>query len=336
MIPSKFLLNNKRQLSASSKVWKATIRMPEFRPSMALIPPIFDIDKATESVIELIQQHNGQVLVITGAGISTDSGIPDYRGESGTYIRNPKHRPILYHELTSSEQFRQRYWARGFLGWNDMVKAKPNPSHVALSSLLEANFIQNIITQNVDHLHHFAGTNPNRIIELHGTLHLVECMVCKHSVDRTSYQHRLIAHNPSWADYQRQLAFKGEKPMINPDGDVDLPGNISYENFSIPTCTQCSSTMMKPKVIFFGESIPKSIHQAAESMVYQAKAVLVIGSSLATYSSYRLVRLAKELGKPIGLLTSGATRADDISHWKAYVRCMPVLERVVSHLLETS
>ncbi|KAI8333545.1 DHS-like NAD/FAD-binding domain-containing protein [Chlamydoabsidia padenii] len=326
-------LLNKKPVSASSKVWTATIRMPELRPSVTEIVPILDVEKASDLVTNLFQQHRGQVLVITGAGISTDSGIPDYRGTTGTYVRNPKHRPILYHELTASEQFRRRYWARGFLGWDDMAKARPNASHLALTSLMGAGYLQNIITQNVDHLHHFAGTPADRIVELHGTLHYVECIQCRHTVDRTAYQHRLVAHNPSWAEYQRNMASKGDKPVINPDGDVELPGNVSYEHFSIPSCIQCSSTMMKPKVIFFGESIPKSVHTAAETMVHQSQAVICIGTSLSTYSGYRLARLAKELGKPLGVLTHGATRADDISTFKASVRCMPVLERVVSNLL---
>ncbi|CAO3597794.1 unnamed protein product [Absidia cylindrospora] len=332
MNPTRHLLKTQSS-SVSSKVWSATIRMPELRPSLTLIPPILDIEKASELVTNLFQQHKGQVLVLTGAGISTDSGIPDYRGATGVYVKNRKHRPILYHELTSSELFRRRYWARGFLGWEDMAKARANASHFAISTLLKSNYAQNIITQNVDHLHHFAGTPPDRIVELHGTLYQVECIDCKHTVDRIAYQHRLIAHNPGWAEYQRQMASKGEKPVINPDGDVDLPGNVSYEDFSIPSCVQCSSTMMKPKVIFFGESIPKATHAMAEAMVHQAGAVLCIGTSLSTYSGYRLARLAKELGKPIGVLTHGATRADDISSFKASVQCMPVLERVVSNLL---
>ncbi|CAO3645550.1 unnamed protein product [Cunninghamella echinulata] len=261
-------------------------------------------------------------------------GIPDYRGEKGTYVRNPKHRPIMYQEFVSSEEFRRRYWARGFIGWSDMVQAVPNASHYSLTSLLKKDYIKNIITQNVDSLHHFAGTPENHLIELHGSLYNVECLECRHREDRRSYQHRLTDYNPIWADYQQQMLLKGEKPKINPDGDVQLDNSVSYEEFIVPPCTNCHSSLMKPQVVFFGENIPKSIHEAADKMVQEVDAIVVIGSSLATYSSYRLIKLAHQLGKPIGLLTKGNSRADDIQSWKASVYCMPVLQRVVSNLID--
>ncbi|CAO3643267.1 unnamed protein product [Cunninghamella blakesleeana] len=239
----------------------------------------------------------------------------------------------MYHEFISDEEFRRRYWARGFIGWNDMFRAMPNVSHYSLSTLLKNNFINNIITQNVDSLHTFAGTPKDHILELHGSLYRVECLDCKQIEDRKAYQHRLSHNNPIWFNYQQSLASKGEKPKINPDGDVELE-NVSFEDFIIPPCINCGSILMKPQVVFFGENIQKQIHENADNMVKQSDAVVVIGSSLATYSSYRLIKLAHSLGKPIGLLTNGNTRVDDIQTWKATVNILPVLQRTVNNLID--
>lgn len=234
----------------------------------------------------------------------------------------------------SSEEYRKRYWARGYLGWSQMAQAKPNPTHYALSWLLGHEYVQHIITQNVDHLHHFtsAAQQPTKVTELHGSLYSVECMDCRTVVDRPRYQHRIHARNPDWAAYQRHLILTGEKPRTNPDGDVELPNNVSYADFDIPPCHVCGSRVMKPQVVFFGESVNKDRAAFAESCVSNSRALLVIGSSLATYSSYRLVRLANDLGKPIGILNKGPTRADSLASWKAKVSCTPVMEQVCRQL----
>ncbi|KAI9310267.1 Sir2 family, partial [Dichotomocladium elegans] len=283
--------------------------------------------EATSLLVNMLTKHQGKTLVMTGAGISTDSGIPDYRGDEGTYVRNPKHRPILFHELLSSELFRRRYWARAFMGWPKMKQAKPNTSHHVMAWLLEQHYIDHLITQNVDHLHRAAATNTatnSNIIELHGTLYEVECLDCQTIVPREIYQHRLYARNPAFVTHlESQTALK-----INPDGDVELPDQMSYADFDIPPCRACSSRRMKPKVVFFGENIRKEVTGTAENMVRASTAMLVVGSSLATYSAYRLVRLAKEMGMPIGILCKGPTRADDLASWKIQMACTPVLQQV--------
>lgn len=244
-----------------------------------------------------------------------------------SYVRNPNHRPILYHELASSHNYRQRYWSRSYLGWPKMSESLPNATHDALKKFVDHGYIQNIITQNVDNLHTKAGTPDRSLLELHGTLYKVECMDCGDtSADRNLYQHRIHARNPSWND----MIGKGK---INPDGDVELPKGASYDEFDIPPCLHCGSQKMKPKVVFFGENIKHQVTDQAEKFIQDSSAVLVIGSSLATYSSYRLLRLANQLNKPIGIVTKGPTRADNLMQWKGEVGCSPVLTMVYSNLI---
>lgn len=236
------------------------------------------------------------------------------------YVRNPKHRPILYHELASSHNYRQRYWSRSYLGWPRMASALPNESHHILKSLMDSGYVQNIITQNVDNLHVKASTRRERLLELHGTLQKVECMDCGEThVDRNGYQNRIHARNPSWGE----LIGKGK---INPDGDVELPNGVSYDDFDIPPCLSCGSVKMKPNVVFFGENIKKTTTKRAEDCVDESTAVLVLGTSLATYSAYKLIRQASLLNKEIGIITKGPTRADNLMDWKGQVGCTPVLK----------
>lgn len=243
-----------------------------------------------------------------------------------SYVRNPNHRPILYHELASSHSYRQRYWCRSFLGWPKMSQALPNTSHDILKSLTP-NYIQHIITQNVDNLHTKAKTPDDKLLELHGTLYKVECMDCGESnIDRDQYQHRINARNPGWSD----MLGKGK---INPDGDVELPEGVSYNDFDIPPCPCCGSLKMKPKVVFFGENIKPFVTEKAEQFVNQSSAVVVVGSSLATYSAYRLLRIAHQNHKPIGIITKGPTRADALMEWKGEVGCTPVLTKLYSNLI---
>lgn len=315
----------------SAKVWNTTIKIPELKTALPAIESSFDQNEVADMLTDMFKQHKGKVLVVTGAGVSTDSGIPDYRGDQGTYVRNPNHRPILYHELAASHNYRQRYWSRSYLGWPKMAEALPNDTHRILKLLThDYPYIQNIITQNVDHLHSKAGTPAEKLIELHGTLYNVECMDCgDFHTDRNKYQHRIYARNPSWGE----LIGKGK---INPDGDVELPAGVSYDDFDIPPCSTCSSQKMKPKVVFFGENIKSEITEKAEKFVRDSSAVVILGSSLATYSSYRLIRLANQLNKPIGIITKGPTRADSLMDWKGEVGCTPVLQRVFSNLIGPS
>lgn len=201
-----------------------------------------------------------------------------------------------------------------------MASALPNESHHILKLLMDNGYVQNIITQNVDNLHVKASTRRERLLELHGTLQKVECMDCGEThVDRNGYQNRIHARNPSWGE----LIGKGK---INPDGDVELPNGVSYDDFDIPPCLSCGSVKMKPNVVFFGENIKKTTTKRAEDCVDESTAVLVLGTSLATYSAYKLIRQASLLNKEIGIITKGPTRADNLMDWKGQVGCTPVLK----------
>ncbi|KAG2178928.1 hypothetical protein INT43_001775 [Umbelopsis isabellina] len=289
---------------------------------------IIDLSTAVDRVAELIEQSNGKLLVMTGAGASTDSGIPDYRSPSGRYVKNHT-RPIFFQEFLANTSFRQRYWARGYLGWPQMLKAKPNITHFALQSMMDDGHISGLITQNVDHLHHEAGTPKDKVVELHGTLYEVSCLSCHHTEDRHVYQQRLDDLNQEWKTYQQEIVATGEEPKTNPDGDVELPPTVSFDTFNIPPCQNCGEQLVKPRVVFFGENIETEVKQKAASMVESCEAMLIVGSSLATFSAFRLVKRAKELGKPVGVLNMGPTRSDNIIDWKIELNSSVVLENVM-------
>jgi len=204
-------------------------------------------------------------------------------------------------------------------------KAHPNPTHYAVTRLQSLGHISEIITQNVDGLHHAAGAND--ILELHGTLHNVHCMHCNQVESRIDFQKKLNILNPAWTEFSRMVEQSEVHPRSNPDGDVDLPSNASYETFQYPPCQSCQG-VIKPSVIFFGENLKPKTKQQATEMVERCNSILVMGSSLATYSAYRLVRLAKNLGKTIGILNWGITRGDDYADLKIEVKCGSIMPKV--------
>lgn len=274
----------------------------------------------------------GNVTVLTGAGVSVDSGIRAYRGHDGRYM-NPNYKPILYHELIDKtgkgHTFRQRYWLRSYLGYPPVRDALPNTTHFALAALQHAGIIPRLITQNVDGLHHKALVTQARIhwpstrlessiLELHGTLHKVHCNR-GHTVDRNTFQDRLSSANPKWLEYVQEMERAGTQPRTNPDGDVAVEHlGISYSDFVIPDCPTCllenhHNTVHKPQVIFFGESIPQSTKDKSYRFIDVCDRLLVIGTTLATYSAFRLLRHAIDSQKPVMLLNVGPTRADTVS-----------------------
>ena len=256
------------------------------------------------------------VTVLTGAGVSTASGIPGYRDRDGNW----KHaRPVQYSEFVGSARVRRRYWARSFLGWRRIAGAKPNPAHEALASLEANGLLDTLITQNVDGLHHRAGNR--RIIDLHGRLDTVVCLACKRPVDRLAWQQRLADANP---------AFQGESIGVRPDGDIELDDE-SCRNFRVPACDACGG-IMKPDVVFFGESVPGDRVAFATNAVARAAALLVVGSSLMVFSGFRFARQALETGKPIAILNRGRTRADDMAQLKIDGDCGDVLAKTLTHL----
>ena len=238
---------------------------------------------------------DGGVVVLSGAGISTESGIPDYRGETGS-LRT--HTPMTYGDFVGSESGRQRYWARSHLGWRTIARAHPNDGHRAVATLQARGFVDGVITQNVDGLHGAAGALD--VIELHGNLDRVICLNCRTTSPREELDRRFRQANP---------VFEGEATRINPDGDVELPDEV-VKDFHLVDCTNCGSSLLKPDVVFFGENVPKPRVDRCYSLIDAANAVLVLGSSLTVMSGFRFVRYAAKAGKPVLIINQGLTRGD--------------------------
>ncbi|GAB2658027.1 NAD-dependent protein deacetylase [Kribbella swartbergensis] len=237
---------------------------------------------------------DGDVVVLSGAGISTESGIPDYRGETGS-LRT--HTPMTYGDFVASESGRQRYWARSHLGWRTIARALPNDGHRAVATLQARGYLSGVITQNVDGLHQAAGAR--NVIELHGNLDRVVCLDCGTTSARERLDRRLRAANPG---------FEAEATRINPDGDVDLPDAV-VRTFTVVPCEVCGG-VLKPDVVFFGENVPKPRVERCYRLIDDAAAVLVLGSSLTVMSGFRFVRHAAKAGKPVLIVNQGFTRGD--------------------------
>lgn len=247
-----------------------------------------------------------RVLAMTGAGVSTDSGIPDYRGQ-GRVIRHP----LTFDQFLASEENQAKYWARSYVGWNRIASAEPNRSHVALARAEQTGQIQQLITQNVDGLHQKAGSK--NVIELHGRLDRVVCLDCNGFISRQAIDGIIQDNNPS-IDRNAEIKF-------TPDGDAEIE---VPENFKIPTCQSCNGRY-KPDVVFFGEQIPQIRVAQAKLAVEQAEAVVVAGSSLTVNSGLRLVKQAKGLGQKIVIINLGETKADNIADVKLNASAADVL-----------
>lgn len=236
----------------------------------------------------------GDVVVLSGAGLSTESGIPDYRGPTGA--RRPG-TPMTYQTFTSDPVARRRYWARSHLGWRTIARAGPNQGHRALAALQDRGLISGIITQNVDGLHQAGGARS--VIELHGNLARVVCLDCGEQTFRTELHRRLAEANPD---------FQAEATSVNPDGDVDID-DAALADFQIAACDGCAG-VLKPDVVFFGETVPAPRVQACFALVERAGALLVLGSSLTVMSGRRFVLRAARLGIPVAIVNQGPTRGD--------------------------
>ncbi|MER5475028.1 NAD-dependent protein deacetylase [Streptomyces sp. NPDC002935] len=236
----------------------------------------------------------GGVLVLSGAGISTESGIPDYRSEGGSLSR---HTPMTYQDFTASAQARRRYWARSHLGWRTFGRARPNDGHRAVAAFGRHGLLSGVITQNVDGLHQSVGTGG--IVELHGSLARVVCLSCGASCSRRELAQRLEEVNPG---------FGLVTAAINPDGDADLTDE-QVGDFHVVPCTVCGG-ILKPDVVFFGEAVPPSRVEHCRRLVREATSLLVLGSSLTVMSGLRFVRQAAEAGKPVLIVNRDPTRGD--------------------------
>jgi NAD-dependent SIR2 family protein deacetylase len=242
---------------------------------------------------------SGGVLVLSGAGLSTESGIPDYRGPTGLARRAT---PMTYQAFTGSASARRRYWARSHLGWPSIARAAPNHGHRAVAELGRRGLLAGIITQNVDGLHQAAGASG--LIELHGSLHRVLCLSCGRRMSRAELDRWLDAANPGWRE---AAGLTGAAP-VNPDGDAVLAEERT-ESFHVADCPGCRGAL-KPDVVFFGENVPKPRAQACYALVERASALLVLGSSLTVMSGFRYVRHAARLSIPIMIVNQGTTRGD--------------------------
>src|SRR5471030_767611 len=256
-------------------------------------------------------------VVLTGAGISTPSGIPDYRDNEG--VRRGK-APMMYQEFIGAPASRRRYWARAMLGWPRIRKARPNVAHQALADLQAQGRIVGVITQNVDTLHDQAGSQD--VIELHGSLHRVLCLDCGERLDRDAVQLDMEAQNPYLA---------GVDAVQAPDGDTLL--DPSFEaRFQVPCCPHCGEARMKPDVVFFGENVAQVTAAKAMAAVEQAAGLLVVGSSLMAYSAFRLCRAVVDQGKPLIAINLGKTRADDILEMRIEASCEKLLPLLTQRL----
>ena len=269
----------------------------------------------TDSLVSFIREH-AQLTVLTGAGCSTESGIPEYRDDDGNW----KHRqPMQFAEFVNDESKRRRYWAQSFAGWQRISSAAPNAAHHALAELERSGYVSCVITQNVDNLHKVAGSQ--NVTDLHGVLQHIRCLDCGAKSSRADYQGRLQDCNSDW---------RASTTAIAPDGDA----RISVEDmrsFVVPECLQCGG-IVKPDVVFFGEPVPASRLNKAKRFLRESRALLVIGSSLMVFSGYRFARFASAAGQPIAIVNRGTTRADELATHKLTANCAELLAQAVSRL----
>ena len=260
------------------------------------------------SLEHFVDQHR-RLFVLTGAGCSTRSGIPDYRDAEGQWKRA---QPMAFQAFMGDERARRRYWARSLVGWERIRRAQPNDAHRALAQLEAMGRIRLVLTQNVDRLHQAAGSA--RVIDLHGRIDLVRCMDCNRRSPRGEMQHELGRLNADWLDLDATEA---------PDGDADLDG-ADFAAFVVPPCRRCGG-VLKPDVVFFGENVPRDRIDEAGRGLDEADAMLVVGSSLMVYSGFRFVQRAAGAGKPVAAINLGRTRADALLTLKEEQACEAAL-----------
>jgi NAD-dependent SIR2 family protein deacetylase len=269
----------------------------------------------SDQLNQFIASHR-RLFVLTGAGISTASGIPDYRDNNGAWKQQ---QPMDYRDFVASHAARQRYWSRSYFGWQRFSQASPNAAHSAIAELEQLGRLVGTVTQNVDGLHQRAGSQ--QVTELHGSLATVTCLACGHSMARAVMQQALRARNPQLSAVTGEMA---------PDGDARLQ-SFDESGLDIPGC-QCCDGIVKPAVVFFGEGVPPERVQHCHDLLAGCDAVLVVGSSLMVYSGYRFIREAAQQGIPIAAINRGKTRADDLLTYKFEVDCATALATALQPL----
>jgi NAD-dependent SIR2 family protein deacetylase len=265
-------------------------------------------------------RENARLVVLTGAGCSTASGIPDYRDAHGNWKPGP---PVLGQDFARDEAARQRYWARSMAGWPRFHAATPNRAHRALAELERRGHVSHLITQNVDGLHQQAGSRA--VTELHGTLARVRCLGCGESLPRARLQEQLLRDNPRLA---------GVAGVAAPDGDAQLDPS-AVGTFRVPACSRCGG-VLKPDVVFFGDSVPAGVVADCMAQIERADALLCVGTSLMVFSGYRFCRHAAARGKPVAAINLGRTRADELLSLKVAARCDDVLDELLDTLRDQS
>lgn len=269
----------------------------------------------TLELARFVSRHP-RLTVLSGAGCSTASGIPDYRDEMGEW----KHaRPVQFADFVGSAAVRQRYWARSYLGWARISGAAPNKAHYALADLERSGYVERLITQNVDDLHRLAGSR--KVVDLHGVLRVVRCLACSAMIDRAELQDQLERRNAGW---------DGSATAYAPDGDAAV-GRNDIVRFEVPDCVRCGG-ILKPDVVFFGENVPRDRVRDCTDSLQRSDALLVVGSSLMVYSGFRFVRQANAAGKPIAIVNRGRTRADDLAAGRFTGDCGELLAGAAARL----
>mmetsp|Transcript_27354 Transcript_27354/g.57954 ORF Transcript_27354/g.57954 Transcript_27354/m.57954 type:complete len:350 (-) Transcript_27354:89-1138(-) len=287
---------------------------------------------AATSLLSFIEEREN-IVVISGAGISTESDIPDYRGPKGAYTTGFK--PVMHQKFVSCEKTRRRYWGRSQLGWPKFSLCRPNAGHFGLARLEAIGRVKAIVTQNVDRLHQAAGSRE--VLELHGTTHTVGCLSCDYQACRESFQRTLDALNPGPGnvgdggkvdEVARHTTPEGTPGLQRPDGDVEAEIGAGYV---VPACPRCGG-ILKPDVTFFGDNVPRWRVDAANDLVASSDGVLVVGSSLMTFSAFRLAKLAEKEGKKIAVLNMGHTRIDGMA--SVVVKCEAPIGQAMSQIIK--
>ncbi|KAK4684689.1 hypothetical protein P7C73_g5481, partial [Tremellales sp. Uapishka_1] len=338
------------------------ISIPTLPPTPKGLPPsaltLLPKLKAAAYLGEFLANGKGKTLMITGAGVSVDSGIRAYRGSEGSYS-NPNYKWVTRFVVPVGGRLTKRVDQYSTLSWwkvhregrclgNDyppVRDAKPNPNHVYIAALQSLGLAPNLITQNVDNLHpkalNMVIPSKARILELHGTLAKVHCLGHLHEQPRDDYQAQIARDNPIWEEGAKEAARTGTQPRTNPDGDVDLQG-ANYESFAVPKCRICqdeerAKSIVKPNVVFFGETLDPKVKEESFSLVTQASSLLVMGTSLATYSCFRLVKQALEQKKPVLMISLGPSRADGLPGVEKMEReAGPVLRAYLDEVIKSN
>ena len=302
-------------LIASSTRWVSSLITGGELRLQQFVPPHDSASTEDLQKVEDFLAKSERLFVLTGAGVSTESGIKDYRSEGVGLYATTTHRPTNYTDFLRSGAIRQRYWARNTTAWPFFSSFRPNISHKSLATLEHRGKVHWLVTQNVDSLHFKAGSR--RLTELHGTVFSVICLQCHHMFPREEVQDKILKENPSWSAKPEGFA---------PDADVFIPQS-EIDKFHTPSCDHCGG-ILKPDVVFFGDTVPRQRVDHISKRLEEADACVVIGSTVETYSSFRHVRQCKELEKPLLIINIGPTRADNLADVKVMARSGEVFEKL--------